>query len=463
MFAWTLVAIAVFAALGLQAPPVPVIEPDSASYLDNSAFRRLGYPAFLDVLQSLDATLRQIMWAQIALYAAATAALGRVLWDQAAPWLAVVMMASLALNPFLIEYQFAIMSESIWLSAALVWLAFLSVLYLRSPSFRSILWFGLITGLLIVIRPASLPFLPLAIAAVVVIPAALRMRVRLGFGLAAGLLATALVGAERLAHQHRHDGVENSQTAAVLFARALLLPAVVLPEGAAYPALERRVAGDLRPVLQAIEATADYRVRLYLLAQYGILGHFSYRPPELDRAATRTGESREDVMAAFALRRIGEQPLAFLAHGAEQFVGLWTILPINTPSGATAYAEFLQVNSPLPFATELPALTVAELPYRWFFPYLQVALWLGGLILLGHLLWAAAALAMRRSLGADMWLALTLNLTVQASFAGIAIVNIAVERFTVVHMPLIALALLLIARTVVVGPWRSVSRSLCDS
>lgn len=460
MFANVLVALAVVALLAAQAPSLPIIEPDSRSYLENGAFRWLGYPLFLDVLQYFDASLRQIMWAQILVYSAAVTALTRVLWNDIAPWLAVVMALSLALNPFVVEYQFAIMSESIWFSTVLAWLAVLTRLYRPTPpASRAVLLFGLMTGLLVIIRPASLPFLPIAVVALFIIPAVLPLGARIRIAAVVLSVATVLIGAERVLHGFQHRGVEDSQTSVVLFARAILVPPAASHAPPNYQALESRVRRDLAPVLRTVDAAEDFRVRQYLLKQYGILGHFTYRPHELQIAAERAGLKPGEVMVAFAWQRIAGQPMAFLSHGFEQYLALWTILPINTPSGAAAYKRFLQRHAPLPFASELPALTVAELPYRWFFPYLQLALWGAGLALAGHLLWMAVSLVLRRSPAAQMRLALVLNLTIQLSFAGIALVNIAVERFTVAHMPLIALALLLIVRAGAAEGWSRVSRS----
>ena len=235
---------------------------DSPSYIEMSSFRTLGYPLFLASLRAAGLPIESVPSVQLVAFCLALAFLG---WATARTtprtgW-AALLVVGIAANPFLAEYHFLIVTESLFLTLQMV-IAGLLILYLHHPTRSSLALAGLAIGLVVTVRPVGYAFVPLLPLAALLAPHA-RLRVRaveLGIALAAAL---AIIAIESAAYHARFGSERHSLAPLHLFAKAGLI------DGAAanpYPPSDARhgIWQALRPELEEVRTMATQGTRTYL-------------------------------------------------------------------------------------------------------------------------------------------------------------------------------------------------------
>ena len=139
----------------------PLVEPDSAGYIEFSNVRTAIYPAFLRIFGALGLGLEQITYVQLALFVLSLATLVAALLRAGMPRVLIVLMVVGLLASFhLPSYHWTILTESIFISVSTIGLAFW-LDYLRTGRIQFLAAISLCVGLLIAIRPAGIAFLPM--------------------------------------------------------------------------------------------------------------------------------------------------------------------------------------------------------------------------------------------------------------------------------------------------------------
>ena len=112
-------------------PAAPITTPDSVHYLNAAAIVPLGYPLFLKIVGA-----RGAMFVQPILFSAALALLGReTIRVTRSTWLAVAVVAGAMLVPQVKDFHASILTESLFMSAVIVFLA-LMIRFVRQPSWH---------------------------------------------------------------------------------------------------------------------------------------------------------------------------------------------------------------------------------------------------------------------------------------------------------------------------------------
>lgn len=438
----SLIFLAILAATVAQAP---ITDNDSGSYLGMSAFRSLGYPVFLSTLSAIGFELHHIVWIQALVFAIASSILVRLLSLRISFLVGAGVAIGLLLNPHLTRYQFTILTEGLWVSVLLLWIAALAALFFTSKNqFWSALWLGLLTGLAYAIRPASFAMAPMLLLAPLLLcrDISLLRAVRLAAVAIVAFLAVA--GVERGAHRIVHADTSIDQMAFLLFARALMLEEKRPPHETAYPTLTKAVGRDFAPVHKYLREETDIRVRQFLNVRYEALAHFAYRPSEFPSIVANDGGNEMSVLRRFGTDRILGNPSAFITRGLEHFLGMWTIFRVSTPAGAAALQNFLDRNDPLVFAN-LDAGLKPAVHVRPLAGFLQYSLWAAGAFLSLLMIITGVLFLVRRPMRRETLFNLAIILTLQGSYLAIAAFNTAIERFTIVYLPLIYIALCIAA------------------
>ena len=133
----------------------PLVEPDSAGYIEFSNVRTAIYPAFLRIFGALGLGLEQITYVQLALFVLSLATLVAALLRAGMPRVLIVLMVVGLLASFhLPSYHWTIMTESIFISVSTIGVAFW-LDYFRTGRIQFLAAISLCVGLLIAIRPAG--------------------------------------------------------------------------------------------------------------------------------------------------------------------------------------------------------------------------------------------------------------------------------------------------------------------
>ena len=427
----------------------PITDGDSGSYLAMSSFRSLGYPVFLKVLTNIGLDLRGIAWTQTLIYAFSSALLIRVVILRLGFFAGIGVAAGLLLNPHLTRYQFTILTEGPWISVLLLWAAALVTLFFaRDNLFRNAIILGALTGLAYAIRPASLAMAPMLIVAPLLLYRTASLRRVAVTAIVAVAAFLVVAGLERGPHRIVHGDAPVDQFANLAFARGLMLDDHRAPSETPYPALSAALARDYGAVHRFLREEGDIRVRQFLNVRYEAIAHFTYRPPEFQTTLAETGEDGTAVLRRVGVDRILANKLAFLQRGLEHFVGMWTIFRVSTPSGAAALQDFLSRNAPLPHANLDPALRPI-VSVRPLAIVLQSGLWAAGAFMTLQLITLGGMFLLRRPLSRTTLLNLALIATVQGGYLAIAMLNTAIERFSISYLPLIYLSLFITATQVI--------------
>jgi hypothetical protein len=344
-------------------PAGPFTTPDSAHYLDVSPIVPLGYPFFLKIFGARGAIV-----AQPILFGAALAWLGReiVTLTRSVPLAIAIILGSMAL-PQIREFHASILSESLFLSLLIVFLA-CCVRFAYHPTWHLMVVIAITAGLNATVRRTAFALLPVMLLMVLCQRHKLRgaQPVRLAspahgkpllFFVAALAPFLVIVGAEQAAAPLVHAGKASSLMGRHMFAKAALIDAAPASAEATAgrPAvdevrrkLDEHLENDYAPI-RAFLASAPLDVRAVLAMYYetclqgGCADRSRALMPGVD-------ESRQtETMGAAAAARIRRAPIAFAMLTAMNYQSLWTIDRLRHPDRAAALTAFVAAHRPMPF------------------------------------------------------------------------------------------------------------------
>ena len=329
-------------------PAGPITTPDSFHYLTGTPIVPLGYPFFLNLTGA-----RGAMFVQPLLYAAALAWLGgEIARLTRSRWPALAIVAGCMMVPQIREFHASILSESLFLTLLVVFLA-LAVGFADRPSWQLIVMVSVAAGLGATVRRTAFAFVPVMAAMV------LSQR-RSGGARGARAVITALIaalvpfalitGAEQIAAPIVHGGAASSLLGRHVFAKAALIDAPPAPpsDDAVRAALDAQLEVDLAPIRRVLaEAPPHVRDVLTIYYETCLQGGCA------DQARALTGESSEarqtEVMGAAGMARVRRAPAAFLGLTWRHYRALWTYNRLRHPDTAAAINAFLATAPPLPY------------------------------------------------------------------------------------------------------------------
>lgn len=328
----------------LTMPAAPIMTPDSVHYLNAAAIVPLGYPLFLNLVGA-----RAAMFVQPILFSAALAVLGReTLRATRRTWLAVAVVAGAMLVPQVKDFHASILTESLFLSALIVFLA-LMIRFVQQPSWHLMVWVATIVGVSATIRRTGFAFVPVLLVMVVLQHRLSRSRTAF-FLVAAAAPFVCIIATEQFAAGVVHAGQTSSLMGRHLFAKAALLEAP--PAGPAADPLQARLERDLDDAYAPIRDLlyrAPGHVRAVLTINYEtcLQGLCTERSRNL--MPDRAEPEQTAIMGRVAVRRILRAPLEFARLAALHYQSLWTVERLRHPDTAPALTQFMAMNRPLPF------------------------------------------------------------------------------------------------------------------
>ncbi len=391
---FTLCAAYVAYCLGTN-PAGPFTTPDSVHYLNTSPIVPLGYPFFLKLVGARGAIV-----AQPILFAAALAWLGReIVRLTRSTWLAAAVIAGSMALPQIREFHASILSESLFLSLLVAFLAF-SVRFAYHPAWYWMMLAATAAGLSATVRRTGFALLP------VMLLMGLLQRHHSQAARPALLFVAALapfpviLGAEQAIAPVVHAGKSSSLMGRHMFAKAALIEAAPAPPSTdrVRAELDEHLQRDYAPIRSFLaSAPPDLRAVLSIYYETCLQGGCVDRSRELMAGVDESEQTR--TLGHAAMARIQRAPLAFARLTAMNYRSLWTVDRLRHPDRAAKLTAFIASHRPMPFeklAFSLDPESVLAFQGSERVRYMQwvmtvVGIWTGAIAIAGIL-----ALAMHR-------------------------------------------------------------------
>jgi len=326
-------------------PAGPITLPDSIRYLEAWPNYPLGYPIFLKIVGARGAIV-----AQPIVFGAALALLGReiVRHTKSIALAVIVLLGSMAL-PQIREFHASILSESLFLSLLIVFLAF-SVRFAYHPTWHLMVLIASAAGLSATIRRTAFALVPVMLFMMLFQRHKLRGSQPGLFFVAALAPFFVFVGAEQAAAPLVHAGKTSSLMGRHMFAKAALIdaPAAAASRDAIRTALDRQLEIDYAPIRQLLaSASPDVRAVLTMYYETCLQGDCVDRSRELMPGVDESEQTRS--LGAAANARILRAPFAFARLTFMNYQSLWTIDRLRHPDRAPELTAFIAAHRPLPF------------------------------------------------------------------------------------------------------------------
>lgn len=426
-------------------PGAPVLEPDSGSYLMFSPIRTATYPLLLRAFGP-----EAMIVIQPVAYAAASAALSLYILAISRRALASFAIAiGLFINPQLDVYHSHIMSESLFMSALLIFFI-AAIAFFRHPGWRLALLTSLLAGLAATIRPTGYALCPILLVMVLMARQSLGGRGVFKVLIAAIVPMLILVGAERLYANWVHGDQATSLAGRHFFAKSALIdvPASAVPETdpvrrQLFIAAEQTFA----PIRDLLKQAPTEDIRSLLSKNYETCLEYACIAPL--RAEIGLPEPEINKIAlSFGLNRLSAAPLSYAYLSWLNYRSMWVFYPQSHPQLAPVFEAFVAQHRPLPFADLVPLLdsqvskSRIALIVRPAMIVFGVGTGLAAIAALGLALWG-------RRVSPLLAAGLLAGLTVHVSLLWTALVGVGILRYTVSLWPLIVPTLVIVALSVI--------------
>jgi hypothetical protein len=324
---------------------LPLLAPDSVSYLEWSPGRTPAYPAFLSFIRSFSSDLDALGSVQLAIFlssaAFCAAAFQRVYRD---PFIALVFAAAVMMNPQLVSYAFAAQPELLFSSTLLLHFGCV-ILAVNSSRPTPYVLAGSTLALLILLKPSGY-------ALVVCLPAlAIAARVRSWRAVLAAALPLAVILVLVAFANFLRYGFFATQAQGGYSLIAHVAPFVDSAPNGEDAAVTRAIAADIAPQRDALSRAMPLDLYYLLSSHEYHAGERIVRRRIVEDVERRLGTTIADQRqfpsdpvvlreitttgSRLARRAILNHPRGYARHVAAQLYGLW-LLPLIQPHDAVA-------------------------------------------------------------------------------------------------------------------------------
>lgn len=329
-------------------PAGPITTPDSIHYMNVSPIVPLGYPFFLELVGA-----RGSIVAQPIVFGAALAFLGReIVRTTRSTWLTVSVIAATIVVPQIREFHASVLSESLFLSLLIVFLA-LSIRFAYHPSWHLMVLVATAAGAGATVRRTGFALVPVMLLMVLLQRHRLKGSQPALFLVAAVAPFAFIAGAEQAAAPVVHAGKSSSLMGRHLFAKAALIEAPPAPPSAdpLRRSLDAHLEDSYAPIRASLaQAPAGVRAVLSIYYETCLQGGCADRSRAL--MPDRSEPEQTATLGTAGLARIRRAPLAFARLTALHYGSLWTVNRLRHPDTARALNGFIASHRPLPFEQE---------------------------------------------------------------------------------------------------------------
>jgi hypothetical protein len=332
------------AATLLQPSYFPLLEADSASYLNFASHRTAIYPIFLRGMTQLGLSVEQIIYVQTFLFSLSLMTLLAALL-RAGVSCALVLFVTIALaaNGYFSSFHRTIMSESIFFTVMAPTVAFW-IDYLRTGRAVFLAVIGIGVGFLIGIRPVAIVLVPMLVVSVWL---KWHKRDVAGPLLVATLVLPLTVGpiAEQLLYRAEHGDRRASVVPWSMLGKAAMLVREDMvftgPHHDALNELGKKLAATYVPVREFLAGLPSLAGYPAMTAGFEATAQFSVFGRDLELISSQSGVP-SDVLAY----ELGKQSIlanipSYLRLSMLHYLGQWSIMALKLPPTAEAINRYV--------------------------------------------------------------------------------------------------------------------------
>jgi hypothetical protein len=445
----------VYATVAILIPPYfPLLQPDSASYIEFSSTRTALYPLFLKLLRNLGLDLVQITYVQVGLFSLSLFFLLSALLRIGVPrLLAAIFVALLCGNVYFSSFHRTILTESLFCTAMLLVVAFL-LDFLRSGASVFLALAALGMGLLVGIRPAAIGLVPALFVA-----GWLKWRqheVTTSIFVAAIVVPFALGILCEWIPYHAHHGDRRDSIASNLYmGRSAMLarPGIIFtgPHAGVLTELGQKLSETYEPVHEFLARVPLPALPMFTAA-YELVGQEYVMRREIEQASLSAGVAKQALLADLAKQIIlanitGQMKLIFV-----QYVGQWSMASLTFPPTARAINKLVDEHPAVPLLQNDPDDIMLHPKPRSSSYFIYPAFLAAGLLTL-LLALALTPFLLRPSLAEKprlrpFFLAAFFSLMCQVYTTSLSFLNIATPRYLMALFPIICLVAIFAALSI---------------
>jgi hypothetical protein len=341
---------------------VPLIGPDSPSYVDFHAIRTGGYPFFLSVLKLFFADQSHYVIAQYTLYALSVLLFAwQLLKTERNLLFCLIVEVGLLANWEVNRYHFSLITETLFLSIS-VWFLAATLAQLRTGSLVSLAAASAAAGAAVAVRVTGFTFLAVLPVVLFAAPSLSPWVKRLAVAI---LPFVVVLGAESFYHRAHHPGPRETVLPILLLGKAGMV-SIAHPEkviDAAAPVakpLQEALEYQLAPMRKLLAGMPDLATRCRLEDWYENFVVYDFAPNE--RAAVIEAAQGRRGLIPVALARLRMGIPDYLRLTGDHLFCLWIVWTTDNNEKA-ALADYLAAHAPIPFADRvLPPFEKSRAP-----------------------------------------------------------------------------------------------------
>lgn len=333
---------------------VPLLMPDSSSYLNFESDRPIGYPAVLAATRFLTGDYSNIRYVQIFIYCAATGLLGILLW-RFSQSLIMSLIAQLGIlgHPGPINLAQTVMSDS--LSASVIVLFVCALFYFfERPCMKRYVVICAVAAVSVTLRPINVALIP----AVIMLGAHFRQTIGASvwmISLICMAIFAAGVEVTPIASRLIHGSFETSTPLARgLFQKAIFMDA--RPDDPLHKDCDASYIESITGPINAYLRTVPVEMQSLMRFRYSQIIRFSSILPELEKMHRGSSDTNRDkILMCYTLDRFRENPLAVVHQSAVEYWNMIENYTFITRQQRNDYLAFLSAHPPiLPPMNEIP-------------------------------------------------------------------------------------------------------------
>jgi hypothetical protein len=442
---WFFGVISVLSGIGywLYYSATPMMAPDSTSYLTFCPSRTPAYPIFLWICHALFGSYDLLPSLQLGLLFSGILYLTVQFYGLSRSWLlSLGLWLLLAGNIEIVKYAFLMLTESLTITLLLFSLGILCR-FVATRSIGCLVVLSTFLGLAILIRPASYGWVLGLLFAGIGLKAFLP---KFGYKYAAGLLCLPLAVILFLGSvfNYAQHGFFSTQS----FLGEMLIGKVGFLAEKQIPTQQPHVMAFLSnystPVRVLLKKAPSWRIQYLLSSVYAD----QYRYSPFARSLAEKMLEGSDVPQALnkkrtqlAIELICAKPFAYLHNVLINYIALWQVWDLGTPTEAKEMAIFLKKETPLPGEVEYPDYP-RQAAYKkgsWIaFPLRFALLWVFCVTIWGMIAFLTKWFQ-NKPISQMLYLITVSAGMVQGAYLSTALVQSGIPRFFLVMWPVIAL------------------------